>query len=269
MQSIDVYKCGGSHGHTASSIKESRNELHHTRPMILFGTRNGYVLEATVNQSGGKSKNSSDKKFQVSINKTKVPAYRSSLNEINHDEDSSSEDSLIEEEPSILNKYQQPPTNKLSLNFSMYLSSHNGTLANASRNYQQKVLYALHPKLDIMFTVGEDQYLCVWDIEKCTLLKQVKQDIKDSIPTALKITTTPDGEILAIGFNNGTVILQDARMSTNPLNKYQSNYVLPTLNFIQGIKGQVPVLNIEFSSRGDMMAISFGIYLFFLLILFL
>jgi len=72
-----------------------------------------------------------------------------------------------------------------------------------------------------MFTTGEDQYLCVWDIDKCTLLKQLKQDIKDTTPTALKIT--PDGELLAIGFNNGTVVLRDVKMSANPLGKFQNS----------------------------------------------
>lgn len=194
--------------------------------MILLGTRNGHIIEATVNQGAKKKKKHPDRKKHISSNKTKIAAYKASMPEFNPEKDSSSEGSSEDEDPSIIGRSQMRRSTlapmALAFTFTVYLSGHNGTLSTVSRAYQQRVLYALHPKLDVMFTVGEDQYLCVWDIEKCTLLKQVKQDMKDSIPTALKITNTPDGEILAIGFNNGTVILQDAKMTTNPLAKYQN-----------------------------------------------
>lgn len=189
----------------------------------MLGTRNGYIIEAAVTQLNKKSKKNLEKKIQISLNRAKAAAYRASMPEFDPEEDSSS--ASEDEGKTHLNRFQfeKHVTSKMSLDYTLYLSSHSGTLPSISKNYQQKVLYALHPKLDIMFTVGEDQYLCVWDIEKCTLLKQVKQDMKDSTPTALKITTMPDGEILAIGFSNGTVYILDAKMTANPLGKYQNS----------------------------------------------
>ena len=187
--------------------------------MILFGTRNGYIIEGAVDRGTIKTKQVSEKKIHVSINKTKIVAYTTSMTDMDQTEEVVAENSSEDEEESpeykVDKKNERP---RISLNFTFYLTNHSGAPLTVAKNYQQKVLYVLHPKLNIMFSIGEDQYLCIWDIEKCTLLKQVRQDIKDITPTALKIT--PDGDILAIGFNNGVVLLYECKVTANPVGKY-------------------------------------------------
>jgi len=187
-----------------------------------LGTRNGYIIEATVERGFGKNKQQSEKKIHVSINKTKIVAYTTSMTEMEQDEEDDT-GSSSEEEGTPTYRFENKKTDKLnmSLTYTFYLTSHSGTPPAVARNYQQRVLFALHPKLNVMFTVGEDQFLCIWDIDKNILLKQVKQD--NVTPTALKIT--PDGEILAIGFNNGMVVLQDVKMTANPLGKYSERKI--------------------------------------------
>ncbi len=211
---------------TAFFTSNVGNEEAPNNPTILFGTRNGYIIEATVEQGETiKLKQAPEKKIHVSLNKAKIVAYANSFNEVEQtgeDDEESSED-----EGPIAQRFDSKRPSKMSMNFVFYLTSHSGTPPSLSRNYQQRVLYAVHPKLNVMFTVGEDQYLSIWDIDKCTLLKQVKQD--NVTPTALKIT--PDGEILAIGFNNGMVVLQDVKMTANPLGKYSESTFFVLLNY--------------------------------------
>lgn len=225
-QSIDVYTCGTPPPMSAPVSKENRKAektetRNYKKPMILLGTRNGFILEAIVDQGTVKIKKQSEKKVHVSINKTKIVAYTTSLTEVEPEDDHPSETSSSEEEDEHYSRYKQNQTrqiqNRLSLTFELRLSAHSGTPLASSRNYHQKVLYALHPNLDILFTTGEDQLLCIWDIEKNVLLRQMRLEYS---PTTLKYCEA--AEILAVGFSNGTVYLLDGKMSVSSNLRNQS-----------------------------------------------
>jgi len=102
----------------------------------------------------------------------------------------------------------------LSLSFATYLWNHSGKAAQSTTNYQQRVLFALHPYASVMYTVGEDQHIYVWDIEKSKLLLMNNQGLT---PTALKLSQ--NGDLLAVGFINGTIVILDARVNLNVTGK--------------------------------------------------
>lgn len=105
----------------------------------------------------------------------------------------------------------------LSLSFAVYLRNHSGKVADSGQSYQQRVLFALHPFSQVMYTAGEDQHIYLWDIEKCKLLMISNQGLT---PTAMKLS--PNGEVLAVGFVNGTLVLLDAKINVNAPGKHAS-----------------------------------------------
>jgi len=61
---------------------------------------------------------------------------------------------------------------------------------------------AMHPKIDIMATIGRDRLLCLWDLKK-------KQIIDRNFLSAMTVATclkySPDGSLLLIGYMDGSV----------------------------------------------------------------
>ncbi len=198
-----------------------------SKPVILLGTRNGDVLEAVVNQNFQGLRSVVETKQNPS---SKVGITLTSLYDINdYNNKDASDDSDDSQEPDAgLESPREGGASKqisnFTLSFATYLQNHNGTTVAAATNStsrykrQQRVLYALHPYLQVMYTIGEDQHLYLWDIEKSKLLSVVNQGL---MATAIKLS--PNGEILAVGFINGTFVLLDAKMDTNNSSNKQGN----------------------------------------------
>ena len=77
-------------------------------------------------------------------------------------------------------------------------------------------------------------------------------------PTAVKFS--PDGDLLVIGFQISIVMILDSKIQKNTMGKITDRYQLPSLDILMSIKDKdtkTPVLSIEFSARGDMLAISY------------
>jgi WD40 repeat protein len=106
-----------------------------------------------------------------------------------------------------------------------------------------------------MASIGEDQKLILWDTDKNSLLRVHNIGMN---PTAIKFS--PDGDFLVIAFQISLVLIIDSKMQKNLQAKTQERYSLPSLDMLMSIKDKdtkTPVVNIEFSPKGDMLAISY------------
>ena len=79
-------------------------------------------------------------------------------------------------------------------------------------------------------------------------------------PTAIKFS--PEGELLIIGFANGDLQYFDSKIKKNTHGKLSEKYEQPTLKLLDGeIRDKsspgTAVLNIEFSAKGEMLAVSY------------
>ena len=113
----------------------------------------------------------------------------------------------------------------------------------------------MHPTHPVMVTVGDDQKLMIWDTQNNVLL--LVRNLGMS-PSAVKFS--PDGELLVIGYQVSMVMVLDSKMQRNPLGKASERYLLPSLDILMSIKDKetkTAVLSIEFSAKGDMLAISY------------
>lgn len=107
-----------------------------------------------------------------------------------------------------------------------------------------------------MATVGDNQQLLIWDISN---MKILAQKYLSFIPSAVKYS--PDGDILIIGSINGRLMLLDSQMQKNPHSAEDEQPFIISLEQLpfdndQNISNTV--LNIEFSSKGEMMVVSYG-----------
>jgi hypothetical protein len=192
-----------------------------TKPLLLIGTRNGDIMEAAVSQTVTTKINLSVKEKKVGI------PHTMSLNELS-DIDHSIDSSDQEEAPTLTQiEKKKPAENEMSLSFSLYMRNHSGTIPTHINNYKKRIFYTLHPLYNLMFTVGEDQNLCLWDIEKCELVTMKNLGVMlpalklsqegDLMPTAVKLS--PDGDLIIIGFISGIIIALDSKMNANPFGK--------------------------------------------------
>ena len=107
---------------------------------------------------------------------------------------------------------------EITLNFALYTRNHSGTLPNFLNTYNKKLLFSIHPTYNLFVSVGEDMNLCLWDAEKCKLITMRNIGL---MPSAIKFT--PDGELLAIGFINGALMLLDAKITMNTFGKFNES----------------------------------------------
>lgn len=112
--------------------------------------------------------------------------------------------------------------------YSLFLRNHcaQSTLPQQHR----RVFFVLHPVFDIMFSLGEDQNLFLWDTEKNKIITS-KMLGYIAFPTAMKFNK--DGDILVIGFSDGLVIFLDSKIIKSNQGKNDDKYIIPTLTLIQ------------------------------------
>ena len=251
IQSIDVYCCTSPI--RSDSRQKDNREDQAPKPILLLGTRNGDIFEAVVTQNFTGYQAPPEKK--ASIPSAKLGITIASLQDV-YNEGEEDEDSISSSEDETGLASKSGLEGSISLSFSTYLWNHSGKSANSSSKYQQRVLFAIHPYSNVMYTVGEDQHIYMWDTEKSKLLMMNNQGLT---PTALKLSQ--NGDILAVGFANGTFVLLNSKMNSNPEVKAGGSSINPpTLEWIQPAikeKTQAPILNIEFSPKGSVLAISY------------
>jgi WD40 repeat protein len=139
--------------------------------------------------------------------------------------------------------------------YNLFLRNHCSQSIN--NQSQKRVFFALHPRFDILLSLGEDQNLFLWDTEKNKIItSKVLGYIAH--PTAVKFNK--DGDIIVIGFSDGLVIFLDSKIIKSNQGKNDEKYIIPTLSLIQKHKQdkKAAILNIEFSESGEHLAISFN-----------
>lgn len=159
------------------------------------------------------------------------------------DEELEEDDSENEDNASYLNVFQKKKNytdqiNSFKFSYNLYLRSHCSQIVNSQnqKNYTNKKIHiALHPYFPIMVTTGEDNVLYIWDTEKNQILTSKEYKFK---PTAIKFS--PDGNLLVIGFINGTLLILDSKIDKSIHGKLsESNFffwVLIKLNIIINIE---------------------------------
>ncbi len=137
---------------------------------------------------------------------------------------------------------------------------------------QRKVFFTIHPKYNVMFTIGEDDYLRVWNTEKHTNLKSVALQF---VPTSIACHPG-SGDVLMIGFNNGEIFQYDSNIPTPTKNNQRKTtyhilnfhiskleLIIPEFDGKKSIfsdvkKPKIPVLSLVFSKNGQYLAASYG-----------
>ncbi|CAD8183513.1 unnamed protein product [Paramecium pentaurelia] len=234
-QSIDIFSCKVP----KRQLNEEEVEESHNLSVMLVGTRNGDILEAA---------------FQVESQGLKLQQIRKQESH-SDDEHSNSHDSSGSEQQQ---RQHYTTTETLKFNYSIYMRSHQSQIFDSKQQidfFNKKMFITLHPTQPIMVSMGEDQKLILWDTENNSLLLVKNMGMT---PTAIRLS--PDGDLLVIGFQNSMVVIMDSKIQKNTMGKVSERYLLPSLDIIMNIKdkdNKTPVLNIEFSHKGDMLAISY------------
>lgn len=192
-------------------------------PLILIGTRNGDIIEGSLqmllddydnegfikktNQGGVTSGAAQKEEGEVSEN-------NSELDEDDEEDEADRprmQSKDFDRSPSV-RRDKDASLYPLDLKSILYLRNHSGPVsASTAINYKKKVIFAIHPIYPIMITIGEDQRLCVWDTERFELLKS--QDAGYNV-TALKFI--PDnGDMLALGFVTGRITIVNSKFIPN------------------------------------------------------
>ena len=85
--------------------------------------------------------------------------------------------------------------------------------------FNKKVYFALHPSETCMVSVGDDQFMCVYDTASNRLLRS---ENLGQTPTAIKFS--PEGDLLIIGFANGDLQYFDSKIRKNTHGKLGEKY---------------------------------------------
>jgi WD40 repeat protein len=196
-------------------------------PKLLVGTRNGNIIE-----------------FEMNVVYTKNSDYEENMDLSPED----SPDDLYEVE-SITFK-----SNLLQRN---HAAQGNDQPYNSLDHFNQKrLLMSVHPKESYMATIGADKFLCLWDISTYVLVEKL-----DLLTTPTCVKWNNDGSILVIGQNNGTLAIYEFSTNNHGVDKGKGPKMgKPQLKASQILKEsdtKTSVLNIEFSSNGEYMAVSY------------
>ena len=119
-------------------------------------------------------------------------------------------------------------------------------------NYKQ-VFITLHHKHPILISVGDDGYISFWDTETSSLALLQKLP---AYPTTAKFS--PDSNYLVIGLVDGRILIYEPKIfrSSNRDHTFFSVNINEDPIILKDNDIESPVLNIEFSLKGDFMAVS-------------
>mgnify|MGYP000848290117 FL=1 len=139
--------------------------------------------------------------------------------------------------------------------YNLYMRNHCSQLG--GQQLHKRLFFTLHPRFDILLSLGEDQNLFLWDTEKNKIITSKVLGYV-AHPTCAKFNR--DGDIIVVGFSDGLVIFLDSKIIKSNQGKNDEKYIIPTLSLVQKHKQErkAAVLNIEFSESGEHLAVSFN-----------
>ena len=196
-------------------------------PKLLLGTRNGDIIESSFtldlkvllqqNQTTQNRGNLQQQQQQPTMTSQQTQLQQglnpraSNDNENSGDEESSDE----EEQQKIVAELWGQSESGFRFLHQDYLRFHqaqntgmSGIKSLYENLYNKKVYFALHPRDNILVTVGEDNNLFMHSLDQNELLAVLNFE---RTPTALRFS--PNGEILIIGFQNGDLNVYESRSS--------------------------------------------------------
>lgn len=137
------------------------------------------------------------------------------------------------------------------LEFFTFVSAHSSL--NISHN-QKKTFAAVYPLYPIMASVGDDETLRFWDMEKKQLI------LSKSLGTqASCLAFSPDSSFLVVGLINGVMLVLESKIEKLNFGSYLEEYTLPALEVIMSPKvSRASIIAIKFSYKGDFLAVSFN-----------
>ena len=138
--------------------------------------------------------------------------------------------------------------------------------ANNTTEYflHKKVHMSAHPTMNVLVTIGNDKMLCLWNTTNMELMDRINLGV---VPTCVK--WSPDGTLLVVGFFTGILKIYESKAVKTVYGRYKNSkgifdffleYDKPVLEDIDNISDKnikTSVLNIEFSSVGELMAVSY------------
>ena len=139
----------------------------------------------------------------------------------------------------------------LNFEFYTYVSAHSSLYM--SQN-QKKVQCIVNPLLPVMASVGDDETLRFWDLNKKQII------VSKYLGTqATSIQFSPDGSYLIVGLINGVMLVLEAKVEKLNFGTYMEEYSMPTLEVVMSPKeAKAAVVCLKFSYRGDYLAVSFN-----------
>lgn len=112
----------------------------------------------------------------------------------------------------------------------------------------------MYPLFGILASVGNDETLMLWDINKteCIITKNLGTQ-------ATCLDFSPDGKFLAVGLVNGVFLLLESHIDRMNFGTYMEEFGLPTLAVIMCPKeSKSSIINIKFSYKGDFLVVSYN-----------
>jgi WD40 repeat protein len=112
----------------------------------------------------------------------------------------------------------------------------------------------MNPLFAVMASVGDDETLRFWDINKKQLI------VSKCLGTqATSLAFSPDGTFLIVGLINGVLLVLESRVEKLNFGTYMEQYTMPTLEVVMSPKeAKAAVVTMKFSYRGDYLAVSFN-----------
>ena len=160
-------------------------------------------------------------------------------------------DESFEEEPDEISRFECDEELKLRGNHAVQCleEKYDGK----SHFSQRRLIISVNPKNSLMATIGADKHLCLWETSNSRL---VSKDELTKVPTCVK--WNPNGDNLFVGFSNGSLVIYNVQI--NGQNNGPATHEKVGMEIILEIKDaetKTPVLNIEFSTDGEYMAVSY------------
>lgn len=148
-------------------------------------------------------------------------------------------------------KYQNDYMQKYAVKFQSVFSGHSSLYLS---HKQKKIISCLYPKYGILASVGNDETLMIWDVNKNQAI------ISKNLGTqATCLDFSPDGKFLAVGLVNGVFLLLESNIERLNFGTYMEQYTLPTLGVIMCPKeSKSSIISLKFSYRGDYLAVSYN-----------
>jgi WD40 repeat protein len=207
-------------------IDTQKDEAHGRLPYILISTKSGFVIELLLEEP--------PKEKKIQEEPPDVVKHHASLIE------------------PMLPKSEEDEKSKEYLLAALIFRSQWSTLSTNNDQILKKQLAAVHPFRPLIAIIGSNEELIIWDYDKMTILVKLLFDTHNP-STALK--WHPKEDFFIVGFNSGMIHIYEIQDSLSVDLKKELKVCLD--GFLPPVADS-PILNIEFNSNGDLLAVSYG-----------